>query len=321
MTLVQITDSNFNVLLATQNFWTLGNSFTQLPGNTSVFYTVPGSETLISATVVTTSGQPVYAGPSGASATPTRITLPPVAGQGGVNIAVNTDKLQYVNAVSALPGTVLVLNSTLQQWTLVQATTCYYLRTSNYGYAKWDGSAGFGVVAASQDASVFEYLNGTLYVHGTFNVSSRVAVAVVSNGSTVTAQSVSVTNTSTYLASIQSNGSLTLGSSQFLSSTDTGTLTLCPVASPSKLCTMQLVPTVMSPLLGDLICYLWPTSMPGFAWPLPPLAPSGPPLLTPTQSRAVGIACAAVAAFVIISCLIVFGMKRPKNWDPVPDNT
>lgn len=317
MALVQVTDSNLNVLLATQNFWTIGNSSTQLPGNTSVFYTLPQSETLISATVVTTAGQPVYAGPGGASTTPTRITLPQVAGQGGVNIAVKTDSLQYVNAVSALPGTVLVLNSTLQQWTLAKVTTCYYLRTSNYGYAKWDGGAGFTNVAADTDASVFEYLNGTLYVHGTFNVSSRVAVALVSNGTSVTAQSVSVTSTSAYLASIQSNGSLTLGSAQFLSSTDTGTLNLCPVTSPSKLCTMQPVPIVMAPMLGNLICYLWPTSVPGFAWPLPPVPPTAPPLLTPKQSQTIGIACAAVAAFVIISCLILFGMKRPKNWDPV----
>lgn len=319
MELVQITDSNNNVLLATQNFWTIGNFFTQLPGNTSVFYTVPNSETLICATVVTTSGQPVFAGPTGASSTPTRVTLPQIAGQGGVNIAVNTDKIQYVNAVSALPGTVLVMSNTLQKWTLVSATTCYYLRVSNYGYAKWDGNTGFTTVAAATDGSVFEYLNGTLYVHGTFNVGSRQAVAIVSTGTAVTAQSVSVASTSSYLASIQSDGTLTLGSKQYLSATTLGTLTLSSVSSPSRLCTMQQVSPAEAPLLSTLICYLWPTSVAGFAWPLPPLAPAKPPLLNPKQIQTLGIACAAVAAFIMISCLIIFGMKRPKNWNPATD--
>ena len=312
MELVQVTDSNSNVLLATQNFWTIGNPATQLPGNTSVFYTVANSETLISATVVTTSGQPVYAGPAGASSTPTRITFAQIAGQGGVNVAVNTDKLQYLNAVSAVPGTVLLLNAAPQKWTLVVATTCYYLRTSNYGYIKWDGRFGFATVAAAEDASVFEYLNGILYVHGTFSAGGQVAVALVSDGTTVTAPSVSVATPSANLASILADGSLLFGSRQYLSSTAMGSLVLSSISSPFSLCTMQLVPTADAPYLDTLICYLWPNSVAGFAWPLPPVPPPTR-LLTPQQSQTVGIACAAFVAFIVISCLVIFAMKRPKK--------
>ena len=314
MDLFQAVDAVGNVLLLTQNYWTItGDTTAQLPGNSTVFYSIPGSQTLVSASVVTTSGQPVYASQGGASTTPTRIALPAAsAGNGNVSIVVGDAGNAYLGTVTSTPGTTLALTSTTQPWTLAPATTCYYMRSSKYAYMVWDGSTGFSPVLDVTAASVFEYLNGTLFVHGTY--ASGKAVSVAAAAGNVVAVKGSVSTQSSPLTSIQPGGEVTLGA-QYIADLPSSALTLCPVDTPSRLCTMQVVPASNAPLLTDMICYQWVISA-GVTWPLPPLPPSPPPGLTPAQIQALGIAGAALAAAIVLGCLIwygysTFGPRKP----------
>jgi hypothetical protein len=314
MDLFHVADTAGNVLLLTQNFWTLGEPTGQLPGNTSVFYTIPGSQTLISASVVTTAGQPVYAGPGGASPTPTRINLPETsAGNGNVSVAVTpagakdtSVAASYLTSVSSVPGTTLPLSNGKQAWTLPPATTCYYMRTSEYAYVRWDGATAFTLVLDVASATLFEYLNGVLYVHGTYDNSSASAVAVVVNGTAVVAAVVALSVVAPALASIQPDGAVLLGA-QYVADTLSGTLALCPLATPARLCTMQPVPPADAPRLVDMICYQWVTRAPGFLWPLRPLPPPpDPSFLTPIQKQILAWSAIGLVIAIIITLICVY---------------
>ena len=271
----------------------------------------------------------MYAGPKGyANLQPSNIILESM-GQGAVSINVGGLYLtsqpspDQTLTLSAMPKTVWFLSTSLPLYT-IRTNTGSVLAAAENPLT----SAGGGLIVTNDTSKALqiEYLNGYLFVHGSYawNDGKPTAMALTAtNSGGVVISSIALTadlpNGPVALAPAPfALGNLPLYNfsitSQNVCNTNDGKISVASGCSPT--CFLQQVP-VSAGLLSQMIVYTWPNDA-SLDWPNPP-----PPIIVPKRAPDLSsrdwtaiITCSVVVGLFIIGIIayaIVVAKKRKRK--------